>query len=77
MTGPHTGAAHSRPGHLPTDTTPQMKALLTLTLAVAAFALSSCTSDGRCIFAGKKKEACPTGSCCAKKAATDCKTCKH
>lgn len=50
-----------------------MKALLTL--AIAAFALSSCTSDGRCIFAGKKKEACK--SCCEKKAATDCKTCKH
>lgn len=54
-----------------------MKALLTL--AVAALTLSSCTSDGRCIFAGKKKaDCCSTGTaaCCTKKA-DDCKTCKH
>ena len=50
-----------------------MKALITL--ALVALTLSSCTSDGRCIFAGKKKDACPTGSCCSKKT-DDCKTCK-
>ncbi len=55
-----------------------MKALLTLTLLAAGLTLSSCTSDGRCIFAGKKKDCCSASSsaCCAKKA-DDCKTCKH
>lgn len=58
-----------------THTTSNMKALLTL--ALAALTLSSCTSDGRCIFAGKKKDSCSSGSaaCCEKKA-SDCKTCK-
>ncbi|MEZ5386160.1 MAG: hypothetical protein R3F13_11660 [Prosthecobacter sp.] len=53
-----------------------MKALITL--AFVALTLSSCTSDGRCIFAGKKKDCCSSGSaaCCSKKA-DDCKTCKH
>lgn len=52
-----------------------MKALLALTLVATSLMLSNCASDGRCIFAPKKK-ACPTGSaCCATKAA-DCKTCK-
>ncbi len=52
-----------------------MKALITL--AFAALTLSSCTSDGRCIFAGKKKDCCSasTAACCTKKA-DDCKTCK-
>lgn len=55
-----------------------MKALLTLALVATGLTLSSCTSDGRCIFAGKKKDCCATGTaaCCAKKT-DDCKTCKH
>ena len=53
-----------------------MKALITL--ALVALTLSSCTSDGRCIFAGKKKDCCSSGSaaCCSKKT-DDCKTCKN
>lgn len=48
-----------------------MKALLTLALVATSLTLSNCTSDGRCIFSGKKK-ACPTDCtkpCCAKKSA--------
>ena len=48
-----------------------MKALLTLALVATSLTLSNCTSDGRCIFAGKKK-ACAVGCtkpCCATKAA--------
>lgn len=52
-----------------------MKALLTL--ALAALTLSSCTSDGRCIFAGKKKDCCSASAACCDKKAADCKTCKH
>ena len=52
-----------------------MKALLIL--AFAALTLSSCTSDGRCIFAGKKKDCCSSGSACCENKAADCKTCKH
>lgn len=51
-----------------------MKALIPL--ALVALTLSSCTSDGRCIFAGKKKACATNSSCCAPKAA-DCKTCKN
>jgi hypothetical protein len=54
-----------------------MKVLLALALVTTSLSLSNCTSDGRCIFAGKKKEACPTGACCSQKKADDCKTCKH
>lgn len=56
-----------------------MKALLTLTLLATGLTLSSCTSDGRCVFAGKKKDCCSASgsACCAKKKADDCKTCKN
>lgn len=62
--------------HRTPNLTNTMKALATL--ALIALTLSSCTSDGRCIFAGKKKDCCSASSsaCCAKKA-DDCKTCKH
>lgn len=54
-----------------------MKTLLTLAGTCLALALASCTSDGRCIFAGKKKDCCATGAACCSKKASDCKTCKH
>lgn len=39
-----------------------MKLLPILALVSTSLLLSNCTSDGRCVFAPKKKEAC--SSCC-------------
>ncbi len=55
-----------------------MKALLTLALVATSLTLSNCTSDGRCVFASKKKT-CAVGCakpCCASKTAAS-KSCCH
>lgn len=50
-----------------------MKLILTLALVSTSLLLSNCTSDGRCVFAPKKKDTCT--SCCKPAAKTTASAC--